>query len=141
MWRCPKCEREFKRNQQSHYCGTAPTTIDEYIGRQSEIVQPILVKIRSTINNAIPDAEERISWSMPTWWKRHNIIQFAVNKHHIGLYAGEEAVEFFQEQLMEYETSKGTVRLPIDKPMPYVLISEIANWCYKQEIDAKRSLD
>lgn len=55
---------------------------------------------------------------------------------YVGLYPGEEAVEFFQKQLMEYDKSKGTVRLPIDKRMPYDLISEIANWCYKQEIDS-----
>ncbi|WP_297981601.1 DUF1801 domain-containing protein, partial [uncultured Oscillibacter sp.] len=70
-----------------------------------------------------------ISWSMPTYWKGCNLIQFAAFKKHIGLYPGPEAVEVFTEQLAKYKTSKGTIQLPYSKPLPLELITEIAKWC------------
>ena len=77
-------------------------TIDQYIDAQSEESQPYLLEVRKAIHEAI------ISWSMPTFWKGHNIIHFAANKKHIGIYAGEEAVIEFAEMLRLYKTSKGT---------------------------------
>ena len=129
MWICPKCGRSFQRQDQSHYCGKKPDTIDEYISAQSENVRPILNAVRSAIRSAIPDAEERMSWSMPTFWKGHNIIHFAANKNHLGIYAGTEAVEAFSEKLAGSKTSKGTIQFPYAKPIPLELIAEIAAWC------------
>ncbi|WP_455391085.1 iron chaperone [Frisingicoccus sp.] len=131
MWVCPKCGRAFKKQNQSHYCGDAPKTIDQYIEAQSEEVQPYLLKIRNAIHDAIPEAQERISWSMPTFWKGHNIIHFAANKKHIGLYAGEEAVIEFGDMLKPYKTSKGTIQIPYKEPLPLDLIARIAVWCYE----------
>lgn len=130
MWTCPKCGRDFKRQNQDHYCGKAPETIDEYISSQPEEIQRNLMEVRNAIRGAIPEAQERISWSMPTYWKGHNIIQFAGFKKHIGLYPGPEAVEAFSEKLKEYKTSKGTIQFPHNKPLPLELIGEIAKWCY-----------
>ncbi len=79
MWKCPKCGREFSRQGQDHYC-MKPQTIDEYIAMQDEAVQPRLREVRGIIHSAIPEAEERISWSMPTYWKGRNIIHFAASK-------------------------------------------------------------
>ena len=134
MWECPKCKRQFKREHQSHYCGSKPATIDEYIERQEPNIQPILIKMKETIHQAIPDADECISWSMPTWKKKRNIIHFAANKNDIGLYPGEEATAFFQDRLDKYKTSKGAIRLPINKPIPFDLVSDIAKWSFEQEI-------
>ena len=131
MWKCPKCGREFQKQNQGHYC-VKPKTIDEYIALQDEAVQPFLQAIRGTIRDALPDAEERISWSMPTFWGGKNVIQFAASKHHIGLYPGPEAVEWFQERLAGYKTSKGTIRLPYQEPLPLELIADIAAWCWEQ---------
>lgn len=131
MWTCPKCGRSFKNVNQSHYCGKAPKNIEEYISAQEEYAQPYLQEIRETIREALPEAEERISWSMPTFWKQHNIIHFAGFKKHIGLYPGPEAVMEFAEKLQEYKTSKGTIQFPYSKPLPLSLIAEIAGWCYK----------
>jgi len=131
MWTCPKCGRTFKNQNQGHYCGQAPKTIDEYIRQQPEEVQPYLNQIRETIHKALPEADEKISWSMPTFWKKYNIIQFAANKNHIGLYPGPEAVETFKERLKDYKTSKGTIQLPYKDPLPLELIAEIARWCYE----------
>ena len=131
MWTCPKCGRTFKKQNQSHYCGKAPETIDEYIAAQTEEAQQYLNEIRNVIRAALPEAEERISWSMPTFWKKHNIIQFAAHKKHIGLYAGTEAVIEFAQQLKDYKTSKGTIQFMYHKPIPLELIGEIAKWCYE----------
>ncbi len=129
MWQCPKCGRSFKNTNQDHYCGEPPKNIEEYITRQPESVQPYLRQINLTIQEAIPDAKEKISWSMPTYWKKRNLIQFAAFKKHIGLYPGSEAVEVFAEQLLDFYTAKGSIRLPYDKPLPLALIAEIALWC------------
>ena len=132
MWKCPKCGRTFKNENQSHYCGKAPETIDEYILAQNEAVQPRLREIREIFRAAFPDAEERISWSMPTYWKGRNILHFAASKKHLGLYPGGEATTVFAEELKEYDVSKGTIRLPWNKELPTELIQEIARWCYKE---------
>ena len=132
MWKCPKCGRTFKNTNQDHYCGEPPKTIEEYIKRQPEQVQPFLRQVNTAIQSAIPTAQEKISWSMPTYWKKHNLIQFAAFKKHIGLYPGPEAVEAFAAKLTQYKTSKGAIQLPYDQPLPLELIAEIARWCEKE---------
>lgn len=77
MWKCPKCGRAFARQNQDHYC-IRPQNIDEYISAQDESVRPRLMEIRAILRAAIPDAEERMSWSMPTFWKGRNLIHFKV---------------------------------------------------------------
>lgn len=132
MWKCPKCGRTFKKTNQDHYCGEAPVTIEEYMERQPEEVQPYLQQVNQAIKNAIPDTKEKISWSMPTYWKKHNLIQFAAFKKHIGLYPGPEAVAVFADRLTEYKTSKGAIQFPYNKPLPLELIAEIAKWCERE---------
>lgn len=129
MWICPKCGRTFKNQNQGHYCGKAPETIEEYIAAQPEKAQQYLREIRDAVRAVLPEAEEKISWSMPTFRKKFNIIQFAAHKNNIGLYAGTEAVVEFGGRLEGYKTSKGTIQLPYDKPLPLELIAEIAKWC------------
>ena len=88
-----------------------------------------MTELRNALRAALPEAEERISWSMPTYWKNHNIIHFAGFKNHAGLYPGPEAVLEFAERLTEYRTSKGTIQLPYSRPVPAELVSDIARWC------------
>lgn len=130
MWKCPKCGREFARQEQQHYCGK-PTTVDEYISAQDEAVQPRLREVRAVLRAAIPEAEERMSWSMPTFWRGRNLIHFAVAKKHLGLYPGGEATAVFAEELRDYDVSKGTIRIPWDRELPVELIGKIAKWCYE----------
>ncbi len=131
MWKCPKCGRAFKNENRSHYCGKAPETVDEYILAQNEAVQPRLREMREILRAAVPDAEERISWSMPTYWKGRNLLHFAASGKHLGLYPGGEATTAFAGELKEYDVSKGTIRLPWNKELPTELIQTIARWCYK----------
>ena len=130
-WKCPKCGRVFKRQNQDHYC-TKPQSIDEYISVQEEKYQPRLREIRTILKNALPEAEERISWSMPTYWKGRNIIHFAAAKKHLGIYPGGEATEAFAEELSDYDISKGTIRIPYNQPLPVELIERIAKWCFEK---------
>ncbi len=123
-------EKENSRNQDNND-GEILRTIDEYIAGQPENIRPFLNQVRDTIRTAIPDAQERISWKMPTYWKKHNIIHFASFKNHIGIYPGAEAMVYFAERLAEYKTSKGSLQLPHNKPLPLELIAEIARWSYK----------
>ena len=111
------------------------TTIDEYIKAQSEHVQALLLDVRRTIRNAIPDATEKISWSMPTFWRGSNLIHFAAQKNHLGIYPGAEAMEFFAARLTTYKTSKGAVQFPYQSfgAEQLALIAEIATWCGKGE--------
>ena len=83
-WKCPKCGRVFCKMNQDHYC-IKPRTIDEYIAAREESLRPRLELLRAIIREAIPNVEERISWSMPTFWKGKNLIRFASFKRHIGI--------------------------------------------------------
>ncbi len=131
MWKCPKCGRTFKNENQSHYCGKAPETVEEYIFAQDEGIRDQLRNVRQVLVSRLPDAKEKISWSMPTYWKDHNIIHFAAQKKHIGLYPGPEAVAFFSEKLDQagLKYSKGSIQIPYSDELPLELIAEIADWC------------
>lgn len=87
MWTCPRCKKQLSKEDQQHFC-VKPESIDAYIAMQDDTVRPRLETVRIAIREAIPHAEERISWSMPTFWKGQNIIHFAAAKKHIGLYPG-----------------------------------------------------
>jgi uncharacterized protein YdhG (YjbR/CyaY superfamily) len=105
------------------------TPIDLYIMNQSEEIQPVLISVRDAIRAVLQQAEERISWKMPTFWQDFYVIQFAAHKNHIGLYPGPVAIEHFDHELEGFTRSKGAVQFPYDKPMPLDLIARIAEWC------------
>ncbi len=84
LWRCPKCGREFKKRNQSHYCGEKPKTIDEYIMMQDEGKRADLRLIYQTLKDTLPEAEERISWSMPTFWKTAIFFNLPLQKTTLG---------------------------------------------------------
>jgi uncharacterized protein YdhG (YjbR/CyaY superfamily) len=126
MWQCPKCERKFKNENQNHFCGKIET-IDQYISEQDEKVCPHLIAVRDAIRSAAPDAQEKISWQMPTFWQKENLIHFAAFKNHLGIYPGDLTDSPFMERLAEFDVSKGTIRFPYDK-IDLALISDIAKW-------------
>ena len=131
MWKCPKCGKEFKNTNQSHFCGNKPVNIDEYIALESEDVQPILVQVRETIRKAAPKAEERITWSMPTFWQGENLIHFCAHKNHLGIHPGYVERLPFADRLANYKTSKGAIQFPYNKPIDYDLIADITRWRVK----------
>jgi uncharacterized protein YdhG (YjbR/CyaY superfamily) len=107
---------------------------DEYIYYQPENIRTILLRVREAIRSALPDAAEKISYRMPTYWQGHNLIHFAAMKNHLGIYPGAEAMEHFALRLTEYKTSKGAIQFPYKGfgAEQLALISEIAAWCGKK---------
>jgi len=104
-------------------------TIDEYIENYSPDLQKILQSLRKFIKECAPEATERISWDMPTFhFHGFNLVHFAVNKGYIGLYPGDTGVSAFKDELTEYKTTKGSIHLPLNKPMPYDLIKKIVEY-------------
>ena len=112
----------------------APKTIDEYIAGFPREVQEILEEIRETIRAAAPDAEETISYQIPTFTLNGNLVHFAAFKKHIGFYPTSTGIEKFKKQLAAYEGAKGTVRFPLDKPIPFALIGRITRFRVKENL-------
>ena len=110
---------------------TACKTVDEYIESFPAPVRNVLEKLRQTIRKAAPDAEEVISYQMPAFKYHGILVYFAAWKNHIGFYpAG--ALKAFDKELSAYEVSKGTIRFPLDKPLPLGLISKIVKFRMKE---------
>jgi len=114
---------------------SSPKSIDEYIGRYPENIQVILQKIRLTIKRGAPDAKETISYQMPTFKLGGNLVYFAAFAKHISFFPTSSGIAKFKKELEVYETSKGTVRFPIGKPIPYELISKITKFRVKEVIE------
>ena len=108
-------------------------TILDFINLQSDPkIREILEQVYKTIREAIPEAEECISWNMPTFRKGKNIIHFAPAKKHLGIYPGPEAIEAYAHKLKGYKTSKGAIQFPYNKDVPYDLIADIARCSYEK---------
>jgi uncharacterized protein YdhG (YjbR/CyaY superfamily) len=105
-----------------------PQTVDEYIAAAPEAVRPVLREMRALIRSAAPAASERISWAMPTYTGKHNLVHFAAHKVHMGFYPGAEAMKRFQAELAPYKTSKGAVQFPYGQPLPGELIQRIVHF-------------
>jgi uncharacterized protein YdhG (YjbR/CyaY superfamily) len=114
---------------------TLPKTIDEYIAGFPQDIQEILEKIRETIKEAAPDAEETISYQIPTFTLKGYLVHFAAFKKHIGFYPTPTGIEAFRKELSAYQGAKGSVRFPLDKPIPFALISEIVKFRVKENLE------
>jgi uncharacterized protein YdhG (YjbR/CyaY superfamily) len=105
-----------------------PATIDEYIAQFPEDVQQILTRIRAVIHEAAPQAVERISYQMPAFYLKGNLVYFGAHKQHIGFYPTGSGIEAFKEEVAAYKGSKGAVQFPLDEPIPYELISKMVKF-------------
>jgi len=103
-------------------------SIDEYIAAFPEDIQKILGELRATIKASAPDAGEKISYQMPTFALKGNLVHFAAWKNHIGFYPTSTGTQAFKKELSIYESSKGAVRFPIEQPLPLELISKIVKF-------------
>lgn len=104
---------------------TSYNTIDEYISLQPENIQKILQELRLVIKAAAPQAAEKISYQMPTFFLNGNLVHFAAHPHHIGFYPTPSAIEAFADELTPYHTSKGAIQFPLDQPLPLDLVRRI----------------
>lgn len=115
-----------------------PESIDEYIAGFPHDVQAILQEMRKTIKRAAPQAEEAIRYRMPTFTLNGSLVHFAAFKHHIGLYPTPSATERFRKELAAYEGGKGSIRFPLDKPIPYSLITRIVEFRVQENLERAR---
>ena len=99
--------------------------ISEYIASQDFRQKEILIKIRKLIKKLLPNAEERMSYGVPSFKLNGKAILYAAFKHHVGIYPEPKIIEFFKDELEKYETAKGTIKFSLDKPIPYDLIEKI----------------
>jgi uncharacterized protein YdhG (YjbR/CyaY superfamily) len=100
--------------------------IDEYISRFPADIQTKLQEIRATIHAAVPDAEETISYQMPAFKLNGILVYFAAFAKHISFFPTASGIAGFQQELSGLKTSKGTIQFPLDKPIPYDLVRDIA---------------
>ena len=116
-------------------------SIDEYIAKFPEEVQRILIELRAVIKESAPDAEERISYKMPTFALKGNLVHFAAYKNHIGFYPTPNGIQAFKKELSIYEGAKGSIKFPIDRSLPLELISKIVKFRVTENLkNAKNKL-
>lgn len=99
--------------------------VESYIAAFPENVQRLLQALRQTIKTAAPEAEETISYNMPTYKQNGNLVYFAGCKNHIGFYPTPGAILAFKNELADFKTAKGSVQFPLDKPLPLKLVTNM----------------
>ncbi len=111
-------------------------TVDAYIASEPKAVREILEQMRATIKQAAPEAEEVISYGMPAYKYHGMLVYFAAHTHHCGFYPGnsQTITTTFAEELKGLDVSKGTIRFPLNEPVPYDLISKIVTERVQQNI-------
>ncbi len=112
-----------------------PQDIDEYISGFPMDVQAKLEKLRETVREAAPGAEEKISYQMPTFALEGNLVHFAAYKKHIGFYPTPSGIERFKDELSAYKGAKGSVQFQLDEPIPYELVRAIVAYRVKENIE------
>ncbi len=113
--------------------------IDAFISGFPPETQEILEQLRATIKNAAPDAEEKISYGIPTFSLKGNLVHFAAYKHHIGFYPGASGIEAFKNELTLYILSKGIVQFPLGQPLPLDLITQMVLFRVKENLKKAES--
>ncbi len=124
--------RKPKMNSKKGY-----KTIDEYIATFPQNIQVVLQELRQVIRDSAPESEEVISYQMPAFKQNGILVWFAAFRNHIGFYPKTSAIEFFKKELSSYEVSKGTIRFPLDKPIPLDLVRKIVKYRIRENLGKK----
>jgi uncharacterized protein YdhG (YjbR/CyaY superfamily) len=106
--------------------------IDQYISGFPEEIQEILQRMREAIRQAAPEAEETISYGIPTFKLNGNLVHFAGYQNHIGFYPGTSGIQAFAKEFKGLKQAKGSVQFPLDKPIPYALIKRVVKFRVKE---------
>lgn len=115
----------------AHTAARSPE-IDAYIAATQEPSQSRLHALRELIRQEAPEAVERMAYGMPTWHQGQNLVHIGAQAHHVGLYPGPQAIEAFAQELREFPTSKGAIRLLHDRDLPLELVRLIVRYCVAQ---------
>jgi len=109
--------------------------VNEYIAGFPKDIRGILEKLRTTIKKAAPGAEELINYGVPAFRLNGNLVFFAAHKNHIGFYPAPSGIEAYKKELAAYEGAKGSVQFPIEKPLPFGLITKIVRFRVKENLE------
>jgi uncharacterized protein YdhG (YjbR/CyaY superfamily) len=112
-------------------------TVDEYIASFGPEIQKTLGEIRDFIKKEIPEATEKISYGMPTFYLNGNLVHFAAFKDHYGFFPSPSGIDAFEKELAPYRSGKGTLRFPMDKPIPWEIIRKVVR--FRVEENAKKA--
>lgn len=112
--------------------------IDAYIAQYPTEIQAELKQIRELIHHSHPDITEKISYGMPTFFLRRNLVHFAVNKHHIGFYPAPSGIAAFAEELQGFKTSKGAIQFPLKQAIPFELVAAIVAFRVEENLTLKK---
>jgi uncharacterized protein YdhG (YjbR/CyaY superfamily) len=113
-------------------------SIDEYIRSFPEHIQKKLKELRNAIKELVPEAQEKISYQIPTFYLNGNLVHFAGYETHIGFYPGANGIAAFKSELSKYKTGKGSVQFPMEEPLPIGLIKKIVNFRVKENMKKKK---
>ena len=112
----------------------APANIDEYIKGWPKDIQAKLQAMRETIQKAAPEAEEAISYAMPTFKLNGNLVHFAAYQNHVGFYPVPSGMKEFEKELSVYKSGKGSAQFPHDQPLPLALVTKIVKFRVKENL-------
>lgn len=115
-----------------------PENIDQYIANFPLETQELLQQVRKTIHKAVPEAKEVISYGMPAFKQNSVLVYFAAYAKHIGFYPTGTGIEAFKAEFADYKWSKGAVQFPLNKPLPFDLITRISK--FKAEKDLEKTI-
>lgn len=118
--------------------GNSFKTVDEYIKSFPANIQIILKKIRSIVRECAPEAIEKISYQMPCFKLNHNLVYFGAFKDHIGFFPTPSGTDAFKRELSKYKSGKGSIRFPLNEPIPYDLIKKIVEFRVKEDLEKKK---
>jgi uncharacterized protein YdhG (YjbR/CyaY superfamily) len=110
-------------------------TVDEYFSTLTANKKDLLQEVRKTIKDAAPQAKELISYNMPAFKLNGILVYYAAQKDHVGFYPTSSPIEVFKNELAPYKWSKGAIQFPIDKPMPFDLISKIVKFRVRADME------
>jgi uncharacterized protein YdhG (YjbR/CyaY superfamily) len=113
--------------------------IDEYVRSFPKATQVLLEQMRETIRKSAPEAEETINYGIPTFTLKGNLVHFAAFRNHIGFYPTPSGIGTFKEELSAYENAKGSVKFPIEKPLPFDLITRIVQFRVKENLQKAKT--
>jgi uncharacterized protein YdhG (YjbR/CyaY superfamily) len=116
----------------------AAENVDKYIEQFPPEIRELLARMRETIRQSSPDAEELISYAIPSYKLNGMLVHFAAFSKHIGFYPGAGGITEFAKELTGYKTSKGTVQFPFDRPLPLDLVKRIVKFRVKQNLEKKK---
>lgn len=114
------------------------TTIDAYIAEFPKNIQLLLKQMRKTVQEAAPDATEKIAYGMPTFFLNGNLVHFAAFKEHIGFYPAPTGIEKFKKDLSVHKGAKGSVQFPLDQPLPLDLVARIVKYRVQENLKKEK---